>query len=94
MAEERVLYWVSRTCIHCTESVTRVQSYAAATSCILLCKECMPLQGSGSTPAWRVMITLAEKDIQYTSKQCDFSKSEARELMLCECVVLLATFHL
>ena len=37
----------------------------------------MLIQGSGSSPAWRVMITLEEKSLEWTSKQCDFSKSEA-----------------
>jgi hypothetical protein len=46
-----------------------------------------------AAPAWRVLITLAEKDLQYV-KQCDFSKSKAGEVKLCEGVVLLATFHL
>ncbi|KAK9832740.1 hypothetical protein WJX81_006248 [Elliptochloris bilobata] len=40
--------------------------------------------GSGSPPAWRVMITLMEKNLEYTSKQCDFSKKEHKSMEILE----------
>ena len=56
----------------CTARQERTASFAIADTY----QPFVRLQGSGSTPAWRVMITLAEKKLEYTSKQCDFSKSE------------------
>jgi hypothetical protein len=49
MAEQRVLYWVSRICIHRMDSVT-VRWYAAATSCEPLYNVCTLRRGAAAPP--------------------------------------------
>jgi glutathione S-transferase len=34
--------------------------------------------GSGSTPAWRALVGLEEKGLEYTSKIIEFSKSTSQ----------------